>query len=236
MKAVIVAAGKSSRLYPRTLELPKTLLPLGNKTILQKNIDSLKKAGVSEIAIVTGYKSQQIVDFVKDECITIYNPFFAHCNNAGSLWFAKDFVGNSPFIYSHADIAYDENILLNNIENAQLRSNDFELIVDFDKELTPESMKVIIDNKGFLIESNKELNISDAHGEWTGLALINNPQKLFSNIENSLKNNYLNNYDTFTFSNMAKQGERFYCCGTEKMNWLEIDFENEYLQAIKLFG
>ncbi len=54
-KAVIVAAGKSSRLYPRTTSCPKALLKIGNKHIIKYSIDTLKKMGVEEISIVTEY-------------------------------------------------------------------------------------------------------------------------------------------------------------------------------------
>ena len=56
MKAIILAAGKGSRLYPITLNKPKGLLKIGNETILDRLIRQFKEAGVSDIVIVIGYQ------------------------------------------------------------------------------------------------------------------------------------------------------------------------------------
>ena len=59
MKAVIFAAGKSTRTYPLTLTRPKPLLPIANKPILAHQLDAL--AGlVDSVAVVVGYKAEMI--------------------------------------------------------------------------------------------------------------------------------------------------------------------------------
>lgn len=57
MKAIILAAGKGSRLLPMTLLKPKPLLKINGKTILENMIKRLKNAGVKDITVVTGYKN-----------------------------------------------------------------------------------------------------------------------------------------------------------------------------------
>ncbi len=61
MKAVILAAGLSRRLQQVTNGLPKTLLDFGGRTILDRQIDSLFAANVSEIAIVVGHAQEHIL-------------------------------------------------------------------------------------------------------------------------------------------------------------------------------
>ena len=65
MKAIILAAGTASRLRPLTLHTPKCLLKVGERTLLQRSMDALIKAGIREFCIVTGYLHEQIEDFVK---------------------------------------------------------------------------------------------------------------------------------------------------------------------------
>ena len=57
MKAVILAAGEGKRLKPFTETMPKVMLPVANKPILEYVIDSLTTNGIEEIIIVVGYKS-----------------------------------------------------------------------------------------------------------------------------------------------------------------------------------
>ena len=60
MKSLILAAGTGNRLKPITDKIPKCLVELGGKSLLQWQTESLIKGGASEINIVTGYKSDVI--------------------------------------------------------------------------------------------------------------------------------------------------------------------------------
>ena len=64
MQAVILAAGSSTRTYPLTLTIPKSLLKVSNKTILEYNLEALKDIA-EEIIIVVGYKKGMIKNFIK---------------------------------------------------------------------------------------------------------------------------------------------------------------------------
>lgn len=66
MKAIILAGGLGKRLKPFTLTIPKPLLPIGEKAILEIQIEHLHKYGFDEIYIATNYKSRYIENFVGD--------------------------------------------------------------------------------------------------------------------------------------------------------------------------
>lgn len=66
MKAVILAAGKGTRMGPLTENRPKAMLPVANKPILEHIIVNLKAAGIREFLIVTGYHKEKITDYFKD--------------------------------------------------------------------------------------------------------------------------------------------------------------------------
>jgi NDP-sugar pyrophosphorylase family protein len=66
MKAVILAGGLGSRLRPFTEVIPKPLLPIGEKSVLEIQIDHLKKYGFDEIFLATNYKSEYIENFFGD--------------------------------------------------------------------------------------------------------------------------------------------------------------------------
>ena len=64
MKTVIIAAGTGSRLWPRTKQMPKTLLPFGQGTILSQIISNFTTIGVTEFVIVVGFGAKQIVEYI----------------------------------------------------------------------------------------------------------------------------------------------------------------------------
>ena len=57
MKAVIIAAGVGSRLGKLTKEIPKPLINVNGKSIIERQIDSFRKCGINEIIVITGYKN-----------------------------------------------------------------------------------------------------------------------------------------------------------------------------------
>lgn len=65
MKAVILAAGIASRLRPLTDTTPKCLLKIGERCLLERAFDALIQNGFNEFVVVTGYRQQQIVDFLE---------------------------------------------------------------------------------------------------------------------------------------------------------------------------
>lgn len=65
MDAIILAGGKGTRLKPLTDYVPKPLIPINNKPIIEWQIRYLKKFGISNIVICTGYKSKQIEDYLE---------------------------------------------------------------------------------------------------------------------------------------------------------------------------
>lgn len=233
-KAVIVAAGLSSRLYPLTENKPKCLLEIGGQTILSRNIALLKSVGIEEIYIVTGYLNNMIEAHIDEVCSYIYNPYFKHCNNMGSLHFAKPYVNNEPFIYMHGDIIFTEGLLKNFLEKSKIQKASISLAVDF-KDTDQEAMKVRVTEEKALIESNKEIPLNESAGEWIGLSVINNPTVVFEQIQEILQEEKLNVYDTYAFNKMVEDGYLIKCLPTKGENWMEIDFIEDYEKAKRMF-
>ncbi len=233
-KAVIVAAGLSSRLYPLTLDKPKGLLEINDTALLKRSISQLNSIGITDISIVVGYKDSLIRNLLGPNLTYIYNPFFKHCNNLGSLWFAKSFINQEPFIYLHGDIIYDAAILEAGLTNFYKKQHDIHLLVDYGRT-DEEAMKVTCNQNQFLIESNKDIQIEKAAGEWIGIALVKNTPLFFNYIDQVLVNDNLNAYDTYAMTIMAKDSYNIYCDKTPNSNWKEIDFLKDYEDAKQLF-
>jgi NDP-sugar pyrophosphorylase family protein len=66
MKAMILAGGMGTRLRPLTFSIPKPLLPVGEKPILQRIVEQLRDAGITDLVLATGYQSELVRAFCGD--------------------------------------------------------------------------------------------------------------------------------------------------------------------------
>jgi len=108
MKAIILAAGRGSRMNEGTANKPKCLMELGGQTLLDYGINSLVKAGFDkgDIGIVTGYKRELIkIDGVR----YFHNENWSETNMFVSLTMAREWLTTEPCIMCYADICYNAN-------------------------------------------------------------------------------------------------------------------------------
>jgi NDP-mannose synthase len=107
MIGVILAGGLGTRLRPFTEVIPKPLLPIGGKSILQIQIERLRDNGFKEIYICTNYKSDYIEDFIGDGSrygvSVIVSKENKRLGTAGPLTLLKKHL-KDPFILMNGDI------------------------------------------------------------------------------------------------------------------------------------
>ena len=103
MKAIILAAGRGSRMKDLTEERPKCLVELRGRTLLDWQLDALRAAGIAEIAIVTGYKRELLAD---RGLVEFHNARWAETNMVSSLLCAQAWLQVAPCIVSYSDIFY----------------------------------------------------------------------------------------------------------------------------------
>ena len=103
MKAIILAAGRGSRMKDLTEERPKCLVELRGKALLDWQLEALRAAGIEEIAIVTGYKRELLAN---RGLVEFHNARWAETNMVSSLACARDWLQAEPCIVSYSDIFY----------------------------------------------------------------------------------------------------------------------------------
>ena len=148
MKAVILAAGYNRRLQG-IIDVPKTLLKIGETTILEKQIQALKNAGLKkeEIYVISGYK-RELIEAVHDKII--YNEKFMEFDNAYSVYLALNFITDkmnkdeSVLIFD-GDLVYDDQ-LIKQIMNSNKKDIIVTKKIDFSSKLKDETM-IIDENK-----------------------------------------------------------------------------------------
>lgn len=109
MKAIILAAGRGSRMKDLTEERPKCLVELRGKALLDWQLEALRTAGVKEIAIVTGYKRELLAN---RGLVEFHNERWAETNMVSSLACAQDWLQAEPCIVSYSDIFYDASAVI----------------------------------------------------------------------------------------------------------------------------
>lgn len=108
MKAVILAAGKGIRMGKYTQNLPKGMLNINGKTLIERQLEILGSLGIKDIAIVTGYASKKI----KYKGVKyFYNKNFNETNMLESLMCAESFISNSDVLLCYSDILYTKNLI-----------------------------------------------------------------------------------------------------------------------------
>jgi len=108
MKAVILAAGKGTRMKELTHQVPKPMLQVQGKPILQHILDGVIAAGIREVCIITGWRAEAIEDFFSDGSklgATIrYARQVVQDGTGKAPELAKDFVGADDFLLTYGDI------------------------------------------------------------------------------------------------------------------------------------
>lgn len=108
MKAVVLAAGKGTRMKALTNELPKPMLKVHGKPILEHIVLGIRSAGIHEICIVTGFKAEVIEGYFGDgdkwDLRIAYGRQLVQDGTGKAAEPAKAFVGTSPFLLTYGDI------------------------------------------------------------------------------------------------------------------------------------
>ena len=104
MKAIVLAAGRGSRMKKLTDKRPKCLVELDGKPLLQWQLDAFRQAGIDEIAVVTGYKRELLASW---GLVEFHNPCWAVTNMVSSLTFAAEWLKFEPCLVSYSDIFYN---------------------------------------------------------------------------------------------------------------------------------
>ena len=176
MKAIILAAGRGSRMKHLTDESPKCLLQIKGKPLLEWQLDALHEADIKEIAVVTGYKHEMLSKY---DLVKFHNPNWSETQMVSSLYCASEWLEEEPCLVSYSDIFYDSTAVESLIES------DEEISLTYDSNwldlwtkrfgdplLDAETFR--IDNEGFLAEIGKKaMNIEEIEGQYMGLLKFN---------------------------------------------------------------
>ncbi|QDF66533.1 phosphocholine cytidylyltransferase family protein [Shewanella sp. SNU WT4] len=123
MQGLILAAGRGSRLGELTSSQPKGLTPVLGVSMLERQLQAMKAAGLHEIAAASGYKSDMIARYIPQ---LFHNPHWQTSNMVTSLLGCREFLQADTSIVSYSDIIYPSRVI------GQLAQADGDIVVAYD--------------------------------------------------------------------------------------------------------
>jgi L-glutamine-phosphate cytidylyltransferase len=230
MKAIILAAGRGSRLKDVSGDMPKCLVPMGAETLLDRQIRSLKQVGLTDIIVVTGYRSELVHRACWPEGRCVENLRHAETNSLYSLWLARDELRNG-FVVMNGDVLFHPQMLQELLATAC----EDALLVSYSDPAAPlgdEEMKVVIRN-GCVVEITKQMDGREADGENVGIVKFGSrgANLLIEKLDALIKSGAERDWAPRAFREFALERPLF-AVSTRGLPWIEIDYPADYHRAI----
>ena len=134
MKAVILAAGKGTRMKEITKEIPKPMVQIKDKPMLEHIIRFIKNAGITDLGLVVGYKRSIIKEHFGDgSSLGVSIKYFVQKEQTGTgtaLHLARDFASDGPFFFSFGDIITSRETYIKMLDYYKKTSCDFLLALN----------------------------------------------------------------------------------------------------------
>ena len=239
MKAVILLAGMGSRLAGLTATTPKSLLPMGETTILEQMITKLTRHGVSSIVVICGYLQEVIerylaTTFPSVDITIVRNSEYATTNTGYSLLRAREQLEGKTFIKLDGDVVFAEQIL----ERLVLAPGGFSYACVDHTAVDAEVIKVQCSEDGLVLRIGNDVPVADAVGESIGIERIDerSTPALFATLDAMMNepSNHQNYYEV-AYDAIVRAGEPFKALDITGSPWVEIDTAEEYERAQRLF-
>ena len=241
MRAIILVAGKGSRLPLHLSKKPKSLIPLsGGKTLIEYQLANYKKINIKKISLITGYK-KSLFDRFKVE--KFYNKKWNTTNMVSSLISADSWLSKSNCIISYGDIFFHTG----NIKSFLNSKKDISILFDvnwksywkkrFQNPLDDaETFKIKNDNSIYEI-GKKTKRYKDIMGQYMGIIKFSpiGWNKFKEAVNQFPKNKQKDLFITDVLNKIAQTKFKIY--GYRYLdNWIEIDNFNDYNIANNLLN
>ncbi len=214
---------------PVTAEMPKCLVPLGDKPLIEYSLEALVANGISGITIVTGYQAEKL-DYLVDKypeagIELVFNPRYATANNIYSLWVVKDRILDG-FRLLNSDIIYHPEILARSVASEQTH-----IVLDDVKDLAEEEMKVYLQS-GQLTRISKLLDPGTSAGEYIGIMAFGaeRAKTMVETMDSMIESDELDCFYEHVIDKLCVENAVSFV-STEGMPWTEIDTHEDLAYA-----
>lgn len=237
MKAIIFAAGMSSRLEELTQALPKSCLEIDDGiTMIERQLLLLEKHSFDEVTIITGHAAEAFTPYIENyktkfkKLDTLFNPLFKERNNIYTAYLTKDILDERTLIIN-SDLVVAEKIIDIAKEAMLSTETSFMLIDDFN-QVDEESMKTYTTDDKRITRVHKSLDLEQSLGEYIGILRLSKEDipTFFDSIQKILDQEEYNLYYEDAIDRAA-ESMNVYAISTEASDWTEIDTKEDYQKA-----
>jgi choline kinase len=232
-RAIILAAGKGTRMASYSNKSPKSLLELKGEPLLTRQMRSMSEAGVKDFIIVGGYMFDRLREFVGKcghEVKLLFNPFYAITNSIASLWFARQYLEGDVFI-TNADTYFAKDIYRKLMAN----TNHYVFGVDEGKKNDMDYRVTLADAE--VLDMGKDIPDDEAMAEYIGMALIRREgTQLFRDLlERVVASDNYNLWWEDLFVELMAKGHKISYADVTGDLWFEIDEVKDYRRSQRYF-
>ncbi len=230
--AVILAAGMGTRLRGEVADRPKGFLCIGEKPIIVESIQSLARAGIRDVLIVTGHLAGHYESFDVDDGVslrTVHNPRYAESGSMYSLYCARESLTDS-FLLLESDLIYEPRALTELLNHA---ADDAVLLSG--PTGAGDEVWVSTDDGKLAGMSKDVASLGGAHsvtGELVGICKI--APALFKSMsgiaETAFASSLFFDYETDCLVATGRD-YKIYCPVIEQLLWAEIDDRSHLMRA-----
>lgn len=226
MKAILMSAGRGTRISRMIEEIPKSTLPINGVPLIAYTVDMLVTKGF-EVVVCVGYRQDAVRKALKDYDVKYYyNPFYEVTNSIASLWLAREELEGDA-ILMNADVYFSEDILqllLDDPRDAVLLSDKTKTAVGDYFFSTTEI--------GTIKKYGKDLPLETRTAEYVGLAKVTADfmptfAKRLDELMDKAKHQLW--WENTLYSLADDPEHHIYTRDVEGKFWSEIDFFDEYL-------
>jgi choline kinase len=236
MKAIILSAGRGNRLLPMTERLPKCAISVGNRALIDWQIDGLAANGIDQVIVVTGFGAGHVQRLLAlPECRvqarTLYNPRFETADNLVSCWMARDEM-DDDFVLLNGDTVF-EPAVLGRLLAAPHRP--VVMAIDHKDHYDDDDMKVRLQGKR-LLRVGKDLPVEQVHGESIGMMVFraDGPGLFREALNRAMQEpRATSRWYLSVLDEMAASG-RVWTQSIRGLDWAEIDYPMDLIRAASM--
>jgi choline kinase len=232
MKALILAAGRGTRISRYLSGNPKCTVDIGDCKLIQYTVSMLRQRGVTEIALVLGYRQEVIREVLKDEPVTFfYNPFYDVTNSIASCWFARSFLEGDDLIIMNGDVFLEPSLI------DQVLSGTSSPVLFADCRRKEDADYKFYYEGNLLKKYGKELSGADISGEYVGIARLS--QSFLGAFRTRLEEMINTQQHSVWWENvlysMVEQ-QPIYVEEVGNQFWAEVDYVEDYNRILAFRG
>ena len=217
-EAVILAAGRGSRLNGAAAGVPKCLLTVGDRPLIEHNVRAMQAVGIERIHVVVGYGAEQVMQALNGVCEYVINDKYESTNSLHSLWLARNAVQGS-FLLMNGDVLAHPDIF------RRLASEPHSaLAYDSGSGFDDEHMKVSVHN-GYLTAIDKQIPTKDSCGENVGVLRFTSGagEALFDEADRLVRAGHRTTWAPRAVGAIADR-VAIRCVDVSDLPWIEIDY------------